>query len=269
MQDNKVDLIVLAGRREGRVEPFAATFNMTEKCLVPIAGQPLIEHVLAPLLCSPLVGRVLVSINDPGLLISLPHLQNHLKAGKLLVLPSKGNLADSVCDAAVELRFPLVVTTGDNVLFTAEALHHFVSTAKNQNADAAAAFARREDVLAVHAEGQRRFYELADGSYSNCNCYWIGNERALDAAEVFRSGGQFRKHPMRIAQMFGLLNLVKLRFGLLSLFSAFGRISKRLDLRVIPVIFEDGALAIDVDNKRSHEIAEAILLSRMDKKAAA
>src|SRR3546814_17550135 len=67
-------------------------------------------------------------------------------------------------------------------------------------AEAGVALARREDVLAVHPEGQRRFYEFSDVAVSNCNAYWIGHRGALRAAEAFRGGGQFVKKPIRVMQ---------------------------------------------------------------------
>jgi GTP:adenosylcobinamide-phosphate guanylyltransferase len=264
-----VDVIVLAGRREGQIDALAAHFGETEKCLVPVAGRWLIEHVLLTLAESRSVGTIAISVNDPEVLRPLPLIQQLMKQNRLVLLPSRGNLADSVVDAAAMLRFPMVVTTADNALFTQEALDHFIDASLRDKADAAAAFARRASVLTAHAEGQRRFYTMADDAYSNCNCYWIGSAKALSAVEVFRTGGQFRKNPMRIAQMFGFANLIAMRFGLLSLSASFLRISKKLGLNVVPVVFEDGALAIDVDNVRSHTIVEHIIKARTQEKIAA
>jgi GTP:adenosylcobinamide-phosphate guanylyltransferase len=264
-----VDVIVLAGRREGQIDPLAAHLGETEKCLVPVAGRPLIEHVLSTLAESPAVGVIAISVNDPEVLRPLPLIQHLMKQNRLVLLPSHGNLADSVVDAAANLRFPMVVTTADNALFTQEALDHFIDASLKDKADAAAAFARRASVLLAHAEGQRRFYTMADDAYSNCNCYWIGSASALSAVEVFRTGGQFRKNPMRIAQMFGFTNLIAMRLGLFSLSASFRQISKKLALNVVPIVFEDGALAIDVDNVRSHKIVEHIIMTRAHQKIAA
>jgi hypothetical protein len=96
-----------------------------------------------------------------------------------------------------------LITTADNVLLTPDAVSEFERQALLQRADAAAAFARKADILAARPDGQRRFYEFADGGYSNCNCYRIGNAKALAAAETFRGGGGFAKNPMRIVQAFG------------------------------------------------------------------
>ena len=264
MADSQITALVLAGRREGAIDPLATAFGVEDKCLVPIAGQPLIVHVLRALSASPLVSRIIVSINDPNLLADLPIARELERAGRLVPMKAKYNLAESIFAAAEGIDFPLLITTADNVLFTQHAVAEMQDQAQHERADAAVAFSRRDNILAAHPNGQRRFYKFADDAYSNCNCYWIRDADALSAAEVFRSGGQFSKHPMRIANAFGILNLVRFRLGLGSLANAFERFSRRLGLELRPVIFADGALAIDVDNLRTHLIAEELLLANRE-----
>lgn len=260
--DQKISVILLAGRRADTSEPLAITHGVSDKCLVPVAGRPLIEHVLETLGSSPRVGRIMVSINDPALLNALPIARVLTRAGRVRAMRASGNLADSVIAAAGQLSFPILITTADNVLFSHDAIETMSKACAQANADAAAAFARRDDVLAAHPDGQRRFYRFRDDSYSNCNCYWIANQKALQAAEIFRSGGQFAKNPLRIAKSFGLINLLRFRFGWSRFADIFKAISSRFGLTIHPVIFEDGALAIDVDNDRTHKIVSEILTGR-------
>ena len=97
------------------------------------------------------------------------------------------------------------------------------------------------------------------GGYSNCNMFWLGREKALKATESFRHGGQFAKKPERIIKAFGLLNLIRFRMGRHSLQQMFGFISKRFKVDIRPVVMSEGRLAIDVDNERTHAIAEDVL----------
>mgnify|MGYP001179585216 CR=1 FL=1 len=251
--------IILAGRRADRPEPLARAHCVSDKCLVPVGGLPLIEHVAGTLSPSPWIDRIIVSVNEPNLLKDLPVCGALIASGRMLALPSKGNLADSVIDAASRLATPVLITTADNVLLTHHAIATVVQQGQARGADAAVAFARKADILAAHPDGQRRFYEFRDDGYSNCNCYWLGNEAALKAAEVFRSGGQFAKNPLRIASVFGLFNLIRFRFGFGTLAESLQRISKRMGLWVTPVVMDDGALAIDVDNERTHRVVAEIL----------
>ena len=90
------------------------------------------------------------------------------------------------------------------------------------------------------------------------------NANALKAAEAFREGGQFAKNRARIAKAFGLINLLRFRFGWWSLKSAFRAISRRFGVKVEPLVLADGAYAIDVDNERTYGVAEILLKKRKD-----
>lgn len=252
----------MAGRREGHVDPLAAAAGIDDKCVVPVAGRPMIAHVLAALGATPAIGRIVVSVNDPALLDDIDEARMLRARGRLAVSPAKANLVASLLAAVDEACFPIFITTADNVLLTPAGASAFLADAAAVGADVAVAFARRRSVLAAHPNGQRRFYRFADDSYSNCNSYWIRDARALDAAEVFRGGGQFAKHPLRIVQAFGVVNLVRFRCGIGTLNAAFDRFSRRLGLKIHPLILSDGAIAIDVDNPRTLAVAETIIAAR-------
>jgi GTP:adenosylcobinamide-phosphate guanylyltransferase len=256
-----ITALVLAAQRNGEPGDLADSFGVSHKCLVPIAGRPLIEHVLATLSESVAVRSIIVSIDDVTVLNGSALAVRLIDEGKLRIIQAQDNLAGSVVSAAaLTSQWPLLITTADNVLLTEQAIVTMIGDAGA--ADVAAAFARKQSVLAAHPEGQRRFYQFSDDAYSNCNCYWIASSSALGAANIFREGGQFSKHPMRIVSAFGLTNLIRFRLGMGSLAEMFGRFSRRLGLKMRPVIFPDGALAIDVDNARTYKVAESLLLDR-------
>lgn len=254
--------IILAGRRAGKAEPLAELYGVSDKCLVPLRGRALIEFVADTLSTSPLIDKIVVSINDPEIIARLPVCGALIREGRMVAIRAQGNLADSVLDAVAHTSTPVLVTTADNALLTHDAIARIFAATSDGRADAAAAFARREDILAAHPDGQRRFYEFRDGGYSNCNCYWIGNAHAVKAAEIFRSGGQFAKNPMRLASAFGILNLIRFRLGMSTLEDSLLRISRRLGLSLRPVVMSDGSLAIDVDNERTYRVVDALLARR-------
>jgi GTP:adenosylcobinamide-phosphate guanylyltransferase len=249
--------IVLAGKRDGRLDPLAANAGVSHKCLVPVAGKPMLLHVLEALEASPGVARIIVSIDAPEILAPLIR---QIGSGRIIVEHAAPNLVDSVLAAANASTPPLLITTADNVNLTSASVAEIL--AASSGADAAVAFARRERVIAAHPDGQRRFYRFRGGEYSNCNTYVLGSREALKAADVFRGGGQFAKFPMRIVKAFGLRNLIRFRYGLVTLDGAFRGFSRRFGLTIRPVLVSDGALAIDVDNECTLHVAETILGER-------
>jgi GTP:adenosylcobinamide-phosphate guanylyltransferase len=251
--------LLLAGKRDQALDPLAANGNVSHKCLVEVSGRQMLLYPIEALTRSGCVDRIYVSIDDPSVIEGIREIARLRDEGRLEVVLARPNLVDSVLTAAEGARFPLLITTADNVLLNPSAVAAFEKAARTSRADTAVAFARRETVLEAHPDGQRRFYRFSCGAYSNCNLYWIGNRRALAAAEIFRSGGQFAKHPRRIIGAFGLLNLLRFRFGIGTLETGFDRFSRRLGLSIKPVVIADGQVAIDVDNERTKTVAEEIL----------
>lgn len=254
-------ILILAGRRLGAIDPLAETYGVADKCLVPVAGRPMIAHVLESAADSS-AKQVFVSTHHAALLSDLNDPVTELLGKRLIIVPAASNLADSVIAVAGVARFPLLVTTADNCLLTAATIAEIEAEADRLGADAGVALARREEVLAVYPEGQRRFYEFSDVAVSNCNAYWIAHPNALRAAEAFRGGGQFVKKPFRVMQAFGLVNLLRFRFGLGPIHHIFARISRRLKVEVAPLLVSNGATAIDVDNEHSLQVTEALMKRR-------
>ncbi|MEA3011957.1 MAG: hypothetical protein QOD42_502 [Sphingomonadales bacterium] len=248
-------IIVLAAQRGGRLDPLAAEAGVTHKCLVPIGGRPLLAHVLAALGEMDGIDSIRISV-EPGADDSLRPIVT-ASGRPAQFVAAADNIADSVYAAAMGTAGPVVVTTADNVLLTPAAVRQVMDRLAGGD-DAVVALARKEAVLAAHPQGQRRFYKFRDGEFSNCNLYGL-SQRGLGLAETFREGGQFAKNPMRIARAFGFLNLLLLRFGLVSLDKAMKRLGRRFKVRASAVVLADGAHAIDVDNRRTYDIAAALL----------
>jgi GTP:adenosylcobinamide-phosphate guanylyltransferase len=252
-------ILILAGQRLGRVDPLAAKHGVEHKCLVPLLGRPLIGYVFDAVETAFPGAQIVVSINDPHALDNEPEARRFFDAGRLRTVPSANNLLESVFAAADGVNFPLLVTTGDNVLSTPEALTGFHAFALSQGADAAALFARKEDILAAHPDGQPRFWKFRDGEFSGCNTFWMKDRDAFSVGEIFRGGGQFLKFPKRFIAAFGLGNLIGFRLNMYTVERMLARISKRFGKRIKVQIATDGRLAIDVDNEFSHKVAERLL----------
>lgn len=255
-------ILILAGQRLGRVDPLAAKHGVEHKCLVPLLGRPLIGYVFDAVDAAFPGAPIIVSINDPAALDAEPEARRFFEAGRLRVVPSAHNLLESVLAAAQDAAFPLLITTGDNVLMTPEALQGFHAFALSENADGAAMFARKEDILAAHPEGQPRFWQFRDGAFSGCNTFWMKDHGASAVAEIFRGGGQFLKFPKRFIAAFGLANLVAFRLRLFTVERMLARVSSRFGKSLRVQIARDGRLAIDVDTEFSHLVAERLLRAR-------
>jgi GTP:adenosylcobinamide-phosphate guanylyltransferase len=263
-----VTALIMAGKRSGTLDPLASEAGVSQKCVVPVGGKPMIEHVVEAVANCERVGEIRIVAHDTADIEAIPLVARLMEQGRLVFRPGAFNLVDSVFSGAEGAEFPLLITTADNCLVTADGYAEFIDKARADGADAAAALARKEDVIAADPVGQKRFYEFSDGGYSNCNTYWIGSREALAAAEIMRSGGQFMKFPRRIAQAFGVMNLVRFKLGWGTKEKLFAQVSRRFGFKLSPIVLSNGEFAIDVDEKRSFGVTEKLLARRAAGQAA-
>jgi GTP:adenosylcobinamide-phosphate guanylyltransferase len=257
-------IVILAGKRDGKLDPLAEAAGVTHKCNVPIQGKALLQWVLEGVEHAWPDSPIWVSIHDPAVVADLPAVQKLTASGRLRMSVSREGIVESI-EAVIEEAgspFPMLITTGDNVLVTAEEIRSIHDFGMREGAGAVIAIAEKSSILAEHPEAQRRFYEFSDMAISNCNAYWLRDAASFRAAEAFRAGGQFIKTKGRIAQAFGILNLIRFRLGWWSVDGAMAAISRRFKVKVRALLLTEGAYAVDVDNERTYKIAEMLLAKR-------
>jgi GTP:adenosylcobinamide-phosphate guanylyltransferase len=254
-------VLVLAAQRAGVVNPLAERAGVSHKCIVPICGKPLIVHVMDALVELSPRPRVRISV-EPEIHAELDALLAPYRSSGMTLdfVASSSNIAQSVLIAAKDEPGPVVITTADNVLLKPEWVTAVLDELKS--ADTVACLARDTSVRAVHPDAQRNFYKFRDGGYANCNLYGVAGPHAFSAVEVFREGGQFQKNPKRLITAFGLLNILLVRFGLVTIHGAMKLASRRFRLKFKALVFADGSAAVDVDNERTYAISEMVLKQR-------
>lgn len=262
--------LILAAGRPGVSDPVAQSQNKSHKCLVEIDGQVMLERVIASLVDCPRIGRIFISIEDEKPLRSVAALAAMLDDGTITQVPSAQNLADSVITAIQRMEadlgpaaaWPVVATTGDNALQTADMVDQFVDQAMESNADIAIAFTRDDVVLRDHPDAGLAFHRLKDGGFSANNLYLLRGATALNAVNVFRSGGQFGKRHWRILKSFGVLPFILYKLKATTGQGLIRRIGRNLGVRAEMILspYADGP--IDVDNMPSFKLCQKILEKR-------
>jgi GTP:adenosylcobinamide-phosphate guanylyltransferase len=257
-------ILVLAGRRSPTTDPLAAAAGVTHKAMVPVKGEAMVGRVLRIAEAAWPDAPLYVSVDDFASIAAEPTIARLVAAGRLTALEARPNIVDSVVEASRVTGFPLVITTADNVLMTPEGMRSIHEQGERRAADGVVMMAERKDILAAHPDGQRRFYAFRGGAYSNCNLFWFGSEKALKATESFRLGGQFAKHKRRAVKALGVTTLLLFVSRLLTLDGMFRHFSRRFGIHIRALVASDGRLAIDVDNERTHRVAEEILARATD-----
>ncbi len=253
-------MVVLAGQNKDVSDPLAERFGQSHRSLIPLAGQPMIAHVLRTASLHPRVESLAICIEREAFGPVWDVLTRLPGRGTVALVEARANLADSVRDAVEGWDGPVLVTTADHALLSVEAID--AVAAALAGSDAVIALSPRDCVEAAHRSAPHRFLALRDGDYAPCDVYGLSGPEAIGAVEVFRGNGGLDRSGARIRRAAGLLGLLMMRCRMLTLGKAIELASRRLGLRLGVVVLRDGGQAIDVDDDRSYAVVRDLLESR-------
>jgi 2-C-methyl-D-erythritol 4-phosphate cytidylyltransferase len=263
VSDVRYTALILAASR-GNLDPLALAGGVSHKCFILIAGEPMLRRVVRAVAESGRVGRIVVQIEEDSMAEAKEILGPVPGSEAIVYVPSGANIGTSVTAAAASIPdiLPLVVTTGDNALHTAEMVRFFCDGLDAVSADAAIGLTPAGYILEKYPEGNRAFHRFRDGAFSSCNLYALLTPRGLTASKVFNSGGQFGKKPKRLIGAFGLAAflLYKSRGLTLAAFLAF--LSRAIGVKAAPVLMPFAEGPIDVDRMQDWELANRIVAAR-------
>lgn len=254
----RASALILAGARASG-DPLSLAHGVETKALIDIGGQPMLERVLralrlsdrveAPIYVSGLKGEVLAQASGA---------ERPLPAVSVTGGPASSLLG------AIEggLPLPLLVTTCDHALLTADMVSHFAAEALASGADLCVGLASRETIQAAYPDTRRTYIPFGRAPMSGCNLFFVGTPQALNLIRFWKEAEQDRKRPWRIAWRFGPFTALRLLLGKPDANTAFRMISRRLGARVHPVIMPFAEAAIDVDSEADLSLVRAILAAR-------
>ncbi|MGB0906707.1 MAG: nucleotidyltransferase family protein [Maricaulaceae bacterium] len=251
-----VNVLILAGQREGVVDPLCAEAGIERKALLPLLGRPMIDYVLEALSASKLAPKFYVSGFDADY------------DARLLQSPSAPGPAGSAL-VAIEagIDAPLLVTTCDHPLLTPGMVEIFLSGARESGADFCVGLAERDIIDPAYPGVSRTYLKFSDKAVSGCNLFYIANAKGIEAIRFWRQAQHDRKKPWKLASRFGVRILFDYLLGRLTLGGAFEYASKRLGITAKPVLIPIAEAAIDVDKPSDKRFVEQILSARAAKSA--
>lgn len=254
--------LVLAGSR-GPSDPVAAHCGVAHKAFAPVAGVPMIVRVLRNLAASRHVRGIVLCADSLDPFLALPEIDALVHQGHLGWKPTAGSPSLSVENALrlIPEPFPLLVTTADHPLLTAEMIDHFCNNVP-ADADAAVALAPASLIRRAHPGAVRTFYRVGNEAYSGCNLFAFRRPQAVRVAAFWAEMERHRKRPGRLIAAVGPLTLLRFLTGLLDLRHAETLLSRRTGaaIRIVEMPFAEAA--IDVDKPVDLALAEEILRHR-------
>lgn len=249
--------LVLAGSRPGS-DPLLDGTGLSSKALLPVAGTPMLAHVLAALAAAPKTGRVIVVAQDTAALAVNPAIAASARGVEWRDSP--GSIADAVKRALSEASGPVLVTTADNVLLTPAMIGQFLSDA--ENSDVAVGLVERGAVAAAGHSTQRTWLKFRAGQWSGANLFLLRGPQVLPLVEFWRELEQDRKKGMKIIGAFGPALLLRAALRLIDIHAFASRVAARFGLSGKVVPMDAAEACIDADKPSDIPVIEAILAAR-------
>ena len=242
-------VLVLAGSRDGENDVLARLGRVSHKALLPVAGRPMLSRVLRTLVRTPGLGRVTVSIEQPGCISGI--------LGTAHTITAASSPSESVAEAIERIGTPCLVTTADHALLRPEWITEFLS--QTNGCDLAVGVALRSTVERDVPTTKRTYIRLSDMQFSGCNLFWLGTSESKAVVELWQRLQQNRKRPLKMALTLGVGTLLKALFGKLDSKGLCDRIEYLTGARVRLIPLSDGRAAVDVDKPSDLKLAEKLL----------
>jgi GTP:adenosylcobinamide-phosphate guanylyltransferase len=256
-----ITALIAAGQRPGG-DPLALDFGIDDKALIELGGKPMLAHVLETLLAFPGIGAVRILTQTPERLRAHPAIAALAADPRIGFVKGGDSVSQAVADAMAPGGYPYLLTTADHPLLDAAMLTSFVTAARAQAADVAAAVVSRAVFAPRFPDIRRTWLRFAGGAYSGANLFWFGGPAAQGALTLWRTIEQQRKRARAVIGAFGPLILLGVAMRLLSLDRALAMAGRRLGLRAVAIELPQAEACIDVDRRADHAIASTILAAR-------
>lgn len=248
--------LVLAGRREGEIDPLASVENAPHKALLIAGGKPLILRVIEALKNSGRIGSIKIAAPE-DIRADLSRALAGLDGWSFTDTQSSPAQTVLAAIAGGPDDESLLVTTCDHALLTAQMVNEFLGRAGD--ADAAAACVSKTTYEARFPGSQRTFIRLKDFAFSGANLFIFAGSRARGLAEFWRRLEAKRKNPAAMAREIGVLTAIAYLTGQMSLAGFEKTIRKRTGAKARLISLSAPEAAIDVDKPADLALVREIL----------
>jgi GTP:adenosylcobinamide-phosphate guanylyltransferase len=251
-----IPAIVMAGSRPGP-DPLLSGTDVSTKALLPIAGRPMLVHVVTALRASPRVGPITILAQNSAELAAEPGLAG--LAG-LQFADSGQGISSSLAAALPQGDDPLLVTTADNVLLTPAMIAEFLDSA--EGSDVAVAMVERDVLLARYPESKRTWLKFRGGWWSGANMFRLRGRRVLPLLDFWGRIERDRKKGLKIVAAFGPWLLIGALLRLFTIQQGVARAGLRFGLNATVVPMSEPEACIDADKPVDIELIERIMAGR-------
>ncbi|MGQ9778743.1 MAG: nucleotidyltransferase family protein [Bacillota bacterium] len=247
-----MDVIVLAGaKNDGSLQ---AVSQSPFEAGISVGGRSLLDYVVASL--ARVRGLEQIVVVGPAETLS-PELR---EAVWRIVPPGEGmveNLRRGL--AALAPQGKVLVVTADIPLITPEAIEDFLARCQEREADVYYPVVERATLEARFPGVKRTYATLQEGTFTGGNIILLAPSVVERHEKTIELAVALRKDPLGMARLLGLVCLVKLLLGRLSIAEIERRVEKALHFKGAAVITPYAEIGIDVDKPSDLALVQKVL----------
>ena len=258
-----MDAILMAGGIPKPDQPLYEFTQGVSKAMLEIAGKPMIQWVLDALGEAKQVDSVTI--------IGLPE-DNTITCEKpVYYVPNQGGMLENIVAGIYQVleinpQAEYVLSVSSDIPgINGEMVDWLIESAMQSHHDIYYGIVKREVMEARYPGSNRTFTKLADMHVCGADIH-IAHKTMVTDPEHLAMWEELigkRKSPLQQAASIGILTLLLLLMGRLSLTGAVDRVTKRLQITGRPIIWEYAEPAMDVDKPHQLEILRADLEARV------
>ena len=245
--------VVLAGRRNRGA--LAAAAPEAWEALIPIAGRPMGSLVVAALCGVREMDRVVVA--------GPPELG---RGGALVVEPGEdvvGSLGTALAAADLGAEDELIIATGDAPLLTAAAVDEVLAGARRRSLALGYPIVSRAECERQFPGVRRTYARLREGAFTGGNCLYLRAAAVPRTLELLAWVHRHRKHPLRLASLFGFGTLLSVLVGRAGLADVEAAGSRVLRAAAGAVVTRNAGVGVDVDKSEDLDLCRRVLEARV------
>jgi GTP:adenosylcobinamide-phosphate guanylyltransferase len=255
-----VAAVVTAGWNPQEDNPLAEYVREGSKALIPIAGKPMIAHVVDALAESRYVEHIVIVALGPSTGVQFPVSVEYL--------PDQGDL---VLNASAGIQYALeqypdidavLLSSSDVPTITPAIVNDFIKACLRTDHDVYYSIVERSVMEARFPKSRRSYVHMRDGDFAGGDLLLFRPGINFDHNKLMQKLSTARKNALRQASMLGPVIFLKLLTRRLSLAEAERRAQEIFEMRVRTIPSSYAEVGMDVDKPFQLEIVRAELESR-------
>jgi GTP:adenosylcobinamide-phosphate guanylyltransferase len=245
------DAVILAG--SPNTGPLAECSGENYEAMIKIGDKPMVRYVVDALLDSKLINKI--AISGPK------ELADFFPEDSVSVIEPEGTVIGNALKAlkVVDATKPVIISTCDIPLLTAEAVIDFIKLCQGKKADFFYPIVSMKEASYKFPGVKRTSAKIKEGTFTGGNIFFLNQGLNSSVTAKAQEFVNFRKSPLKLCKLLGFKFVFKLLFRRLSIPELEAKVSEVLGLKVKAVITLFPEIGIDVDKPSDYSIVSRFL----------